>query len=480
MNYRVVFHTVGQILKVESILLLLPLAIAIVKEENTVFAFCVTIVITAALAAAFTLLPVRKKQTFAREGLLIVAFSWIIMSIIGALPMYLGTHARSYLDCLFETVSGFTTTGASVVDNVEILPKSINFWRCFTHWIGGMGILVFVLALVSGNDNNSMHILKAEVPGPITGKLVAKTKVNSRILYAIYIVLTLIEALLLKLGGNSLFDSVTIAFSTAGTGGFCSYNASIGAYHSLYTEIVCIVFMLLFSLNFNIFYLIVVRQTKRALKSEELRTFFAIVFLSFLVIVFNIRRLYPTFGESSRNALFWISSIISTTGFTTVDVNEWPKLSQHILLALMFFGGCAGSTAGGLKISRVIIIAKNAKRSLKKIIYPSSVTTVKVDGESLSDETVYGVTTFVTIYLMIFIASFLIVSADGNDLTKSFSAVASCINNVGPTLGGLTTFSSYSPLSKVVFILDMLIGRLEIYPIIVLFLFSTWKKPIRH
>lgn len=474
------FHTVGQILKVESILLLLPLAIAIVKGEHTVFAFCVTIVITAVLAAAFTLLPVRKKQTYAREGLLIVAFSWIIMSVIGALPMYLGTNGRSYLDCLFETVSGFTTTGASIVDNVQILPKSINFWRCFTHWIGGMGILVFVLALVSGDSNNSMYILKAEVPGPVTGKLVAKTRINSRILYALYVALTLIEALLLKLGGNSLFNSITIAFSTAGTGGFCSYNASIGAYNSLYTEIVCVVFMLLFSLNFNVFYLLAVRKVKRVLKSEELRTFFGIVFVSFVIIVFNIRKLYPTFGESSRNAIFWISSIISTTGFTTVDVNEWPKLSQHILLALMFFGGCAGSTAGGLKMSRIIILAKNARRSLKKILSPSSVTTVKVDGESMSDETVYGVTTFVSIYLIVFLLSFLIVSIDGYDMTKTFSAVSSCINNVGPTLGGFVTFSSYSALSKVVFIFDMLVGRLEIYPIIVLFMFSTWKKPISH
>lgn len=474
------FHTVGQILKVESILLLLPLAVAIVKEEHTVFAFCVTIVITAVLAAAFTLLPVRKKQSFAREGLLIVAFSWIIMSVIGALPMYLGTHGRSYLDCLFETVSGFTTTGASVVDNVEILPKSINFWRCFTHWIGGMGILVFVLALVSGEGSNSMYILKAEVPGPVTGKLVAKTKVNSRILYTIYIVLTALEAVFLKLGGNSLFDSFTIAFSTAGTGGFCSFNASIGAYNSLYTEIVCTVFMLLFSLNFNLFYLIVVRQSKRALKSEELRTFFGIVLISFVIILFNIRNLYPSLGESARNAIFWISSIISTTGFTTVDINTWPQLSQHILLALMFFGGCAGSTAGGLKISRIIILAKNAKRSLKKIVSPSSVTTVKVDGESMSDETVYGVTTFFSIYIIIFLASFLLISINGFDLTKTFSAVASCINNVGPTLGGFTTFSSFSALSKIVFIFDMLIGRLEIYPIIVLFMFSTWKKPIKH
>lgn len=474
------FHTVGQILKVESILLLLPLAIAVVKGENTVFAFCVTIVITAVLAAAFTLLPVRKKQTFAKEGLLIVAFSWIIMSVIGALPMYLGMHAKSYLDCLFETVSGFTTTGASVVDNVEILPKSINFWRCFTHWIGGMGILVFVLAIVSGEGNNSMHILRAEVPGPITGKLVAKAKINSRILYSIYIVLTLLEALLLKLGGNTLFNSVTIAFSTAGTGGFCSYNASIGAYHSAYTEIICIIFMLLFSLNFNLFYLVIVRQTKRALKSEELRTFFAVVLISFVLIVINIRRMYPTFGETSRNALFWISSIISTTGFTTVDINEWPKFSQHILLALMFIGGCAGSTAGGLKVSRIIILLKNVKRSLKKIISPSTVNTVKVDGEALSDETVYGVTTFFSIYALVFVVSFLVISLDNFDLTKSFSAVASCINNVGPTLGGFTTFSSYSALSKTVFILDMLIGRLEIFPIIVLFMRSTWKKPLKQ
>ncbi|MBQ7654695.1 MAG: TrkH family potassium uptake protein, partial [Clostridia bacterium] len=221
-------------------------------------------------------------------------------------------------------------------------------------------------------------------------------------------------------------------------------------------------------------------QSKRALKSEELRTFFGIVLISFVIILFNIRNLYPSLGESARNAIFWISSIISTTGFTTVDINTWPKLSQHILLALMFFGGCAGSTAGGLKISRIIILAKNAKRSLKKIVSPSSVTTVKVDGESMSDETVYGVTTFFSIYIIIFLASFLLISINGFDLTKTFSAVASCINNVGPTLGGFTTFSSFSALSKIVFIFDMLIGRLEIYPIIVLFMFSTWKKPIKH
>lgn len=480
MNYRMLFHTVGQILKVELVLLLLPLGVAIVENENTVVAFCMTIAVTAVLSAVFMFLPVKGKKMYAREGLLTVAFSWIIMSLIGALPLFLGTKNISYLNCLFETVSGFTTTGASIINNIDILPKSLNFWRCFTHWIGGMGILVFVLAVIPGNDTNSMHILRAEVPGPIIGKLVAKTRITARILYAIYIVLTLIETLLLKIGGNTLFDSITIAFSTAGTGGFCSYNESIGAYDSLYTEMVCVAFMLIFSLNFNLFYLIIIKQAKRAFKSEEFRAFFLVVFAAFSVITINIMRLYGSIGEAARHSIFWVSSIISTTGFGTVDINEWPKFSQHVLLALMFFGGCAGSTAGGLKASRILILAKNAKRTIKKTLTPGAVTTVKIDGEAIADETVYGVTTFTTIYFFIFVFSFIIISVDGFNMTTSLSSVASCINNVGPVLGGFVNFAKYSPLSKIIFIFDMLVGRLEIYPIIVLFMKSTWKKAIKQ
>lgn len=479
MNYRMLFNTVGQILKVEAGLLLLPLTIAIIKNENTVFAFCITIAITAILATVFTFLPVQKKQMYAREGLIIVALSWILMSLVGAFPLYLGTGYMSYLDCVFETVSGFTTTGATVIKNIDALPMSLNFWRCFTHWIGGMGILVFVLAILPTNDTRSMHILRAEVPGPVIGKLVAKTRITARILYAIYIVLTLLEATILKLGGNTLFDSITMAFSTAGTGGFCSYNASIGHYNSLFTEMVCASFMLIFSLNFNLFYLIIIKQGKRAARSEEFWTFFGIVLVSISVIVINIFKVYGSLAQSARYSFFWVASIISTTGFATVDINTWPKLSQHILLVLMFCGGCAGSTAGGLKVSRIIILVKNSYRGIKKTLSPSSVTTVKLDKESLSDDTVHDVTTFASIYFFIVALSLLIISKDGFDLTTSFSSVASCINNVGPVLGGFTTFASYSALSKVIFILDMLIGRLEIYPILVLFLKSTWKKSIK-
>ena len=476
MNYRMLFHTVGQILKVEAGLLLLPLLIAIMKGENTIFAFCLTIAITAILSAVFTLIPVKKKQMYAPEGFIIVAFSWIIMSLIGALPLYLSDLGFNYLDCVFETVSGFTTTGATIIENIDIMPKSINFWRCFTHWIGGMGILVFVLALLPNNDMRSMHILRAEVPGPVTGKLVAKTKLTARILYSIYIFLTLLEALLLKLGGNTLFDSITLAFSTAGTGGFCSYNASVGAYNSAYTEIILIVFMLLFSLNFNLFYLILIKQAKRAFKSEEMLTFVGIVFVSFLIITANIYPIYQSFGESARNSLFWVSSIISTTGFGTVDINTWPKLSQHLLVVLMFIGGCAGSTAGGLKVSRILILFKNFIRGVKKALSPQTITTVKVDGTSVSEETVHGVTTYATIIFAFFAVSLLIVSRDNYDLSVSFSSVASCINNVGPTIGGLSTYASFSSLSKIVFIIDMLIGRLEAFPILVLFAKTTWKK----
>lgn len=476
MNCRMLFHTVGQILKVEAGLLLLPLLIAIMKGENTIFAFCLTIAITAILSAVFTLIPVKKKQMYAPEGFIIVAFSWIIMSLIGALPLYLSDLGFNYLDCVFEAVSGFTTTGATIIENIDIMPKSINFWRCFTHWIGGMGILVFVLALLPNNDMRSMHILRAEVPGPVTGKLVAKTKLTARILYSIYIFLTLLEALLLKLGGNTLFNSITLAFSTAGTGGFCSYNASVGAYNSAYTEIILIVFMLLFSLNFNLFYLILIKQAKRAFKSEEMLTFVGIVFVSFLIITANIYPIYQSFGESARNSLFWVSSIISTTGFGTVDINTWPKLSQHLLVMLMFIGGCAGSTAGGLKVSRILILFKNFIRGVKKALSPQTITTVKVDGTSVSEETVQGVTTYTTMIFGLFAVSLLIVSVDNYDLSVSFSSVASCINNVGPTIGGLSTFASFSPLSKIVFIIDMLIGRLEVFPILVLFAKTTWKK----
>lgn len=473
-----ILRTVGQILKVEAVLMMIPLAIAVIKNENTILSFCITVVLLAVLATVFTVVPVRKTDMYAGEGLVIVAFSWILMSAIGALPFSLSGAMPSYLDSLFETVSGFTTTGATILENMEILPMSINFWRCFTHWIGGMGVLVFVLAILPGNNMRSMHILRAEVPGPSIGKLVAKTRITARILYAIYITFTVLQAVLLKIGGNTLFDSVTMALSTAGTGGFSGYTASIGAYNSLYTEVICIIFMLIFSLNFNLFYLLLLRQVKRVVRSEELWVFFGIVTVSILAIAFNIRNVYGSLSECFRNSVFWVSSIISTTGFGTADINSWPVFSQTVLLLLMFCGGCAGSTAGGLKLSRVIILVKTGIRGLKKTLNPNKVETVKIDGESVGVDVTHGVSTYFVVYCLITMLSVLIISLDKYGFNVSFTSVVSCINNVGPIIGGPPSFMNFSPLSKVVFILDMLIGRLEIYPILILFMRSTWKKAI--
>lgn len=481
MNYRMISSTVGQLLQVEALLMALPLLVSFYYSEGASVS-CVYAVVMAALLIIGTVLKLFKPETrriYAKEGFVIVALSWIIISLFGALPFYLSGSIPSFTDAFFETVSGLTTTGASILSDIESLPKSILFWRSFTHWIGGMGVIVFVLAFLPQKDTRSMHIMRAEVPGPAVGKLVSKTMITARILYLLYTAITLIETFILYLGNIPLFDSITLAFSTAGTGGFSIKNASIAAYDNLYVEIVLSLFMIIFGINFNLFYLILVRQVKRVLKSEELWAYLALIASSTIAIAFNILPSVRTFGSALRQAGFTVTSIISTTGFVTADFEFWPTFSKFILVALMCVGGMAGSTGGGLKVARVIILFKSALREIRRAIRPGTVKCIKLDGAVMDNATVSTVNSYFAIYMVIIAVSSILVSFNNLDFTSTFVAVITCINNVGPGLGAVgptDNFSALTDFSKIVLSADMLIGRLEIFPMIILFSPAAWKK----
>ena len=480
MNLSNISNIIGRVLLVCAILMLPCVIVALIYKEDALISFLIPISLM--VITGLMLIKISKPDSrffFAKDGLIAVALSWIVLSIFGALPLYISGTTASYVDALFETVSGFTTTGATIYTNVEILPKSILFWRSFTHWIGGMGVLVFLLAVLPKTEMSMMHILKAESPGPKVGKLVSKTRSSARILYGIYMTMTVILIVLLLLGGMPLFDSVVNAFATAGTGGFGILNTSIAGYNSLYCEIVIGVFMLLFGINFNLFYLVIIGQFGRALKSEELRTYLAIIISAILLIAWDISSIYESFGESLRYSFFQVSSIITTTGFATADFNLWPSFSKIILLLLMFIGSCAGSTGGGIKIARIVIIAKNVKNTLKKVISPRAVTSVSLDSEIVDEKTVKTVSTYLCAYVFIICVSTLALSLDRYNGVTSFSAVMACFNNIGPGLnevGPVGNFSGFSPFSKIVLIFDMLFGRLEIFPMMTLFSLSAWKK----
>lgn len=485
MNYKMTVYILGQIALFMAVFMLIPFLLALFGTETaTPLAFGLTIAILAVLGLVFISFKPKDTAFNVRGGFLIVAFAWVGCSLFGCLPFYISGAIPNFVDCLFETVSGFTTTGASILQNIEALPNSLLFWRSFTHWIGGMGVLLFVIAILPKGDPSIVHVLKAEVPGPKFGKIVSKIRFTARILYAIYVVLTLIEVVLLVCGGLSVFDSFIHTFGTAGTGGFSNYNASVGHFDSLYVEIVITVFMIIFSMNFNLFFLILIGHAKEAFKSEEMWWLVSVFASASLLIALSLtlNNVYSTFWQSLRYASFQVASIISTTGFATANFAVWPMFTQIVLVLLMFIGGCAGSTAGGLKVSRVIFLCKNAMRTIKKEVSPRSIVAVKADKRPVAEELVTGVKNYFVIYILVMAVSFLLVSFFAPleyDFTTNITAVITCVNNVGPGLGSVgptANFAGFGGIEKIILALDMLMGRLEIIPILMLFYPKAWKK----
>ena len=474
-------RTVGLVIRIEAVLLLLPAVVGLLYGEHETLYF----LLTAALALGLSLLLTWKKPVntvfYARDGLLIVAFSWIAMSVLGALPFYLSGEIPSFVDSFFETVSGFTTTGSSILTDVESLSRGMLFWRSFTHWIGGMGILVFALAVLPAakGEGRAMHIMRAEMPGPSIDKLVPKMRSTALILYAVYLVMTIIEIVLLLLGGMDLFDSVVNSFGTAGTGGFSVRAESIGAYHSPYAEWVIGIFMLLFGINFNIYYLILLGKFKSALKSQELRWYLVIVALATGLIAFNVAHLFDNLGDTIRAAFFQVSSIITTTGYASLNYDVWPTFSKMVLILLTALGACAGSTGGGLKVSRLVMLVKSIGQEIRAMIHPRAVKNIKFEGRPVSKMTLDEVMVFFAAYVLLLLGSMLVVALDGFDLVSTSTAVLTCVGNVGPGLGmvgPVGNFSEFSILSKLVLSFDMLAGRLEIFPMFILFAPRTWKR----
>ena len=483
MNVKMIGRLLGLILFGEAIFMLPALLISLFcGEMRAVSSFLFTILLTLGIAALLYFLCRKAPRGFyAKEGMISVGLVWIVMSLLGCLPFILSGAIPDFVDAFFEMVSGFTTTGASIVPNVEILPRGILYWRSFSHWVGGMGVMVFLLAVApvfGGRDGFTMHIMRAESPGPSVGKLVPRIRSSAAILYGIYIALTAANILFLLLGGMSLFDSVCTAFGTAGTGGFGVKNDSIAGY-SPYIQIVCTVFMFLFGVNFTCYFLVLRRQIKAAVSDEELRLYFGIAFCSIVAIAINIRSLYPTVSDTVRHAAFQVSSIMTTTGFSTANFDEWPTLSKTILLGLMLVGACAGSTGGGIKCARLLILVKNLARNIRGLCSPQRVQIVKVNGKSVPDKTLENTNAYLAAYVMILVVSVLILSVDGKTIVTNLSAVAACFNNIGPGLelvGPIKNYAGFSPLSKLILTADMLAGRLEIFPILVLFSPRAWRK----
>ncbi len=477
MNYRMICRVLGAILLCLAGLLLLPLAAGLCYGEN-VLNFVISIAVAASAGALLRLLRPRDNRLFARDGFAIVGLGWILMSLIGALPFVISGSIPNYIDAVFETVSGLTTTGASVLNNIEAMPRGDMFWRQFTHWIGGMGVLVFIMAVLPNSNEHSMHIMRAEVPGPTVGKLVPRARQTATILYLIYIALTLAETVFLLCGGMSFYDALLHAFATAGTGGFSTRAASIAAFDSLYIELVTATFMILFGVNFNLYFLLLIKRGKDVVKNEELHWYLGIVAAAVLAIALGISKLYGGFGLALRHSYFYVASIISTTGFCTVDYTVWPEYCKWILVLLMFTGACAGSTGGGLKISRVAILVKTAQVEVKQTAHPQSVSLVQMDGRRVSDGTIKAVSVYFAQYIFFLLLFTFIVSLDGFDIATNFTTALSCLSNIGPGMslvGPTGNFDIFSHGVKLALSLAMLIGRLEIYPILVLFSRHAWR-----
>ena len=483
MNYKMMGRFIGQILSLQAVLMIPALLISVFKSETgAVNAFILSIAISLAIGGLLLLLCRKAERLFgAREGLSCVGLSWIAMSLLGCLPFWLSGEIPHFMDAFFETVSGFTTTGSSILSDVESLSKGLLYWRSFTHWVGGMGVLVFLLAIIpaSGSDKGfTMHLLRAESPGPDVGKLVPKMRQTAMILYLIYIALTVLDIIFLLAGGMSLFESVCTAFGTAGTGGFGVKNDSLASY-SPYIQNVCTVFMFLFGINFSCYYLLLLRQVGSIFKDEELRLYIGIALGCVALITLNIRGLYGSLGEALRHAAFQVSSIMTTTGYATTDFDLWPGFSKGLLLMLMVIGACAGSTGGGLKCSRVLLLFKSLRRNIRQVLNPRKVQVIRTNGRTVDEKIVTNTNAYLAAYVIIIIISYLLISLDGFSIGTNLSAVLACFNNIGPgfeAVGPTCNFSAFSDFSKFVLILDMLAGRLEIFPILVLLSRSSWFK----
>lgn len=482
MNYRMLLYLLCVILLIEAALLLIPLLIAVIYGES-VLPFLITIGALIAVSLPGILQKPKNTKIYAKEGFVTVAASWLLMSAFGALPFVLSGAIPNYIDAFFETCSGFTTTGASILRVIEGLPKGVLFWRSFTHWIGGMGVLVFMLAILP-QGGHAIYLLRAEVPGPTKGKLVPKLRHTAIILYAIYIGLTLTEVIALLIARMPLYDALVTTFGTAGTGGFSVMNDSIAGYHNPAAEWIIAVFMMIFGINFNLFFLLLVRKWREVLKSEELRVYLILALTSTAIVCVQTYKLYENVEQCIRTSFFQTASIISTSGFSTTDFDVWPALTKSLLIFLMFVGSCAGSTAGGVKVSRIIIVFKNTIREIRHMLHPRSVNTVRMDGEPVAEETVKSAVNYIALYIAVLVISVLFVSFDrfgfeGFSFETNFSGVMACLNNIGPGFGKVGpagNYADYSLFSKIVLSLDMLFGRLEIMPMIILFSPVTWRK----
>ena len=474
-----ILNTVGLMLKVEAVLLLLPAIAALIYGESCLWSILISAAISLAAGFALTLLSRPKTQViYAREGFITVALAWVAVSAVGALPFWISREIPSYIDAFFETVSGFTTTGASILANGEVMSRGLLFWRSFTHWVGGMGVLVFVMALVPSVTDRSIHIMRAEMPGPVVGKLMPRARDTASILYKIYVGMTLLQIILMWAGGMPLYESIVHAFGTAGTGGFGVKADSIAGY-SPYLQWVITVFMLLFGINFNLYYLLLIRRFRAAAQSSECWYYLGIVGVSIALITANILPMYESFQEALRLSAFQVASIVTTTGYATADFNLWPQFSKAILLLLMIVGACAGSTGGGLKVSRAVMLFKTVGREIRHLLHPRSVNSVRFEGKHVDGATLKSVSSYFAIYIICILAICLVLSLEPFDLETNLSATLACFNNIGPGLaavGPASNYAAYSPLSKLVLSLAMLLGRLEIYPLLLTLIPTTWIR----
>lgn len=480
MNYAMIRYMLGWVCCFEGTFMILPLMTALIYgEQRSGLSFLAVMAACGLIGSAAIRKKPKTKMMYAREGLVIVALSWIVLSILGALPFVISGEIPSYVDALFETISGFTTTGASILTDVEAMSRSCLLWRSFTHWVGGMGVLVFILAILPAKSSAaSIHIMRAESPGPSVSKLAPRLRTTAMILYAIYFGMTVVEILLLLLGGMETFDALTLSFGTAGTGGFGVKNDSLAGY-SPYLQWVVTIFMIAFGVNFNVYYLFLKKKWKQAAASTEVLVYLGIILVSGTVITLSVLSLYPKASDAVRHTFFQVGSIITTTGYATTDFNQWPVIAKTILVILMFVGACAGSTGGGIKVSRVVLLVKGIRKEIGVMCHPRGIKKVKMDGRVVEHEVMRSVNAFIAIYVVIFTVSLLIVSIEDKDMVTNFTAVAATINNIGPGLelvGPAGNFSQFTDLSKFVLMFDMLAGRLELLPMLMLFVPSIWKR----
>lgn len=479
MNYKMIKYFLGVMLKLNSAILIIPLIVSMYFKDEYDYAFLPSIIISFALGFLLSKKFPSQNRIYEKEGMVIVVLTWLLFSLIGALPFYVSKSIPSFVDSFFETVSGFTTTGSTILPDIEALPKSMLFWRAFTHWIGGMGVLVFAVAILPKTNARAMHILQSEMTGPTVGKITSRLRTNAQILYGIYMFLTLLEIILLLIGRMPLFDSLITAFSTAGTGGFAIKNASLAYYDSYYVDMIVSIFMILFGINFNLFFFLLFKDIKKAFASQELKLFISIIAISTALICINTLNMYTSLSENFRYAFFQVASIISTTGFVTYDYTKWPQFSQAILMLLMIFGSCAGSTAGGLKISRVIILFKQFKLSLQKAVHPNWTSIPTMDSKVIDDKVMRSTSSYFVMYAFLFLTTTMLLTSFGLDMQSAFSAASTSLNNVGPGLGVIGPVDNFYSLNiptKLLLCFNMIAGRLEIIPVLAFFSYKTWKR----